>query len=173
MKILRAFLFFRAAATSRTLSPEEIIFAATTECNLHCAHCFVPRTEKRLSADDAITFLKSCAGSQIEKIGFSGGEPFLYPEFICRVSKAAVENDFLFGRIMTNGVWWKTEDELFTTLKKIQDCGYDGKIGISYDNFHGQDYEKVRHFCSTVNEIFGEENINIQILNGTGHILTE
>ena len=145
--------------------PAEIIFASTTLCNLHCEHCFVNRTPVSLSAKDAVQFLASCRAfndCQIDKVGFSGGEPFLAVYFLCEVISFARKNDFMFDQIMTNGVWWKTEDELFTTLKKIQDCGYDGKIGISYDNFHGQDYEKVRHFCSTVNEIFGEENINIQ-----------
>ena len=148
--------------TIRKFSPEEIIFAATTECNLHCAHCFVPRTEKRLSADDAITFLKSCAGSQIEKIGFSGGEPFLYPEFICRVSKAAVENDFLFGRIMTNGVWWKNPAHLEKTLSDVYDSGFDGKTGLSWDAFHGQNSEKILTFVNTVLTAFGTQSLEIQ-----------
>lgn len=148
--------------TIRKFSPEEIIFAATTECNLHCAHCFVPRTEKRLSADDAITFLKSCAGSQIEKIGFSGGEPFLYPEFICRVSKAAVENDFLFGRIMTNGVWWKNPAHLEKTLSDVYDSGFDGKTGLSWDAFHGQNSEKILTFVNAVLTAFGTQSLEIQ-----------
>ena len=54
------------------------------------------------------------------------------------------------------------EEELNQTLQKIYDAGYDGKIGISYDNFHGQDYKKIRIFCAAVNKIFDEESINIQ-----------
>ena len=152
-------------ASPREFNPTEIIFACTTLCNLRCAHCFVERIPEKLDAEDAKKLILSCRenpNSKIEKIGFSGGEPFLAPEFLREVISFSRKNDFMFDQIMTNGVWWNNEDGLSAELKKIYDAGYDGKIGISYDNFHGQNYEKVRHFCSTVNEIFGEENINIQ-----------
>lgn len=152
-------------ASPHGFNPTEIIFACTTLCNLRCAHCFVERIPERLNTDDAKKLILSCKKnpeSKIEKIGFSGGEPFLEADFLGEVSSFARKNDFMFDQIMTNGVWWKTEDELIQTLQRIQDCGYDGKIGISYDNFHGQNYEKIRTFCNAVNKIFGEESINIQ-----------
>ena len=145
--------------------PLEIIFASTTACNLHCAHCFVNREPLHLNASDAKNLLASCRntpGCQIDKVGFSGGEPFLDLAFLTDVITFAREKDFMFDQIMTNGVWWKTEEELTSTLRKIADCGYDGKIGVSYDNFHGQNYEKIRAFCRAVNDVFGEEKINIQ-----------
>lgn len=155
-------------------NPAEIIFACTTLCNLHCAHCFVNRLTVKLDSNGAKKLILSCKNSpqsQIDKIGFSGGEPFLALDFMIQVIKCARENDFMFDQIMTNGVWWNSKEELNETLLKIKDAGYDGKIGISYDNFHGQNYEKIRTFCAAVNEIFGEENINIQavadpLLNG-------
>ncbi len=146
-------------------NPTEIIFACTTLCNLHCAHCFVNRLTVKLNADDAKNLILSCKNSpesQIDRIGFSGGEPFLALDFMTQVIKCARENDFMFDQIMTNGVWWNSKEELTETLLKIKEAGYDGKFGISYDNFHGQNYEKIRTFCASVNEIFGEENINIQ-----------
>lgn len=152
-------------ASPHGFNPTEIIFACTTLCNLRCAHCFVERIPERLNADDAKKLILSCKKnpeSKIEKIGFSGGEPFLAADFLGEISSFARKNEFIFDQIMTNGVWWKTEDELIQTLQRIQDCGYDGKIGISYDNFHGQNYEKIRTFCNAVNKIFGEESINIQ-----------
>lgn len=152
-------------ASPHGFNPTEIIFACTTLCNLRCAHCFVERIPERLNTDDAKKLILSCKKnpeSKIEKIGFSGGEPFLAADFLGEVSSFARKNDFMFDQIMTNGVWWKTEYELIQTLQRIQDCGYDGKIGISYDNFHGQDYKKIRTFCNAVNKIFGEESINIQ-----------
>lgn len=146
-------------------NPTEIIFAATTLCNLRCAHCFVNRLPIRLNVQDAKSLISSCRQSeesQVEKIGFSGGEPFLYLDFLTEIIKFARDNDFMFDQIMTNGDWWKDEDNLRQTLQKIYDAGYDGKIGISYDNFHAQNYERIRTFCSCVNDIFGEENISVQ-----------
>ncbi|MBR1404231.1 MAG: radical SAM protein [Treponema sp.] len=145
--------------------PTEIIFAATTACNLHCPHCFVNREPHQLKTEDALAFLKSAhesESSQIEKIGFSGGEPFLCVDFLCAVIKASVDYDFMFDRIMTNGDWWKSEQDLHATLQKIYDAGYDGKIGVSYDTFHAQSEERIATFIQTAWEIFGKQSVEIQ-----------
>ena len=145
--------------------PTEIIFAATTACNLHCPHCFVNREPHQLKTEDALAFLKSAHESefsQIEKIGFSGGEPFLCMDFLCAVIKASVDYDFMFDRIMTNGDWWKTEQDLRATLRKIYDAGYDGKIGVSYDTFHAQSEERIATFIQTAWKIFGGDSVEIQ-----------
>lgn len=150
---------------NRFFLPTEIIFAATNACNLKCAHCFVPRTEEKLDAERAAAFLKNCAESDalsIERIGFSGGEPFLYPQFICRISRAAVENDFLFGRIMTNGVWWKDAENLKETFRAVYESGFDGKIGLSFDALHNQPLEKIRVFIEEAFRTFGAQSVEIQ-----------
>ena len=146
-------------------NPEEIIFAVTTACNLHCPHCFVNRNPFNLKTKDAVNFLKSVTESEesgIEKIGFSGGEPFLRPDFLCKVIKAAIDMDFMFDRIMTNGDWWKSEEDLRATLQKIYDAGYDGKIGLSYDTFHAQSEERIATFIRTAWELFGSDAVEIQ-----------
>ena len=146
-------------------NPTEIIFACTTSCNLHCAHCFINREPFSLKAGEAVAFLKSAYESenlQIEKVGFSGGEPFLCVDFLCTVIKEAVNMDFMFDRIMTNGDWWKNEDSLRSTLQKIYDAGYDGKIGLSYDDFHGQSEERIVTFIKAVWDIFGGDALEIQ-----------
>lgn len=144
--------------------PTEIIFSSTTVCNLHCPHCFVHRDSKKLIPEDAINFIKSAvdAGSSIDRIGFSGGEPFLYFDFILDLTKAALSMDLMFDQIMTNGDWWKDEAELKNTLQRLYDAGYDGKIGLSWDSFHGQTTERMLTFIKTVQEIFGPDSINIQ-----------
>ena len=111
-----------------------------------------------------MAFLDNCvkAGSTIERVGFSGGEPFLYMEFLVTVTKAVVSHDLLFDQIMTNGDWWKDETELRNTLQTLYDAGYDGKIGLSWDEYHGQSTERMITFIKAVQEIFGQEAINIQ-----------
>ncbi len=148
-------------------TPTQIIFATTDECNLHCAHCFVHRNKKRLNIDDAITLLHSCKGTTIEKIGFTGGEPFLYLDFLIEITKEAITLDYLFDQIMTNGDWWQTEDDLKSTLQKLYDSGYDGKFGLSYDTFHGQSFERMQTFVNCVNDIFGCECVNVQTVKTT------
>ena len=148
---------------TRGFDPKEIIFASTTACNLHCEHCFVNRNPIKLDIEKAVRFLRECAGNgKIERVGFSGGEPFLYMEFLVALIKETVSLDLLFDQIMTNGDWWKDEADLRDKLRTLYDAGYDGKIGLSWDEYHGQTKERMETFIKTVKEIFGEDSINIQ-----------
>ncbi len=147
--------------------PTEIIFAATNACNLHCEHCFIERNPHKLEIADAVALIESCvkSGSEIDRIGFSGGEPFLYMDFLIEVTKATVAHDLMFDQIMTNGDWWRDEVDLCDRLQKLYDAGYDGKIGLSWDSYHGQSTERMETFIRTVQEIFGEDSINIQTVD--------
>ena len=127
-------------------TPTEIIFAVTNDCNLNCPHCFINKGSEKLSCSDAINFINSCKQSKnntIEKIGFTGGEPFLNLDFVLDITKAAVKNDFLFDQIITNADWWKNESDLQNVLTALYDAGYDGKIAVSWDIFHAQKEERI------------------------------
>jgi len=162
---------------SKGFHPTEIIFSTTNACNLHCEHCFINRTPHKLEIEDAVRLIENCvanggkprAGDKngtplpvIDRIGFSGGEPFLYMDFLIEVTKAAISHDLMFDQIMTNGDWWKDEADLCEKLQALYDAGYDGKIGLSWDSYHGQTADRMETFISTVLEIFGEDSINIQ-----------
>lgn len=153
-------------------NPTEIIFAATDACNLHCPHCFVNRNAKKLTVQEAIAFLETTKQTDteitIERIGFSGGEPFLYTDFLCEIIKWTVKNGLMFDQIMTNGDWWKDEEELNQKLELIYDAGYDGKIGLSYDTFHAQTEERIKTFVTAAEKYFGERSVNIQTVKSTG-----
>ncbi|MCR4630162.1 MAG: 4Fe-4S cluster-binding domain-containing protein [Treponema sp.] len=159
---------------TKGFNPSEIIFSTTTACNLHCKHCFINREAHKLDISAAVKLIESCvhAGGQpgadgtplpvIDRIGFSGGEPFLYMDFLLEITKATIANDLLFDQIMTNGDWWRDETDLSTTLQKLYDAGYDGKFGLSWDSYHDQSSERMKTFIRTVREFFGEDSINIQ-----------
>ncbi|MBR5400570.1 MAG: 4Fe-4S cluster-binding domain-containing protein [Treponema sp.] len=150
-------------------NPQEIIFSCTTACNLHCEHCFVNRTPLKLDIDQAVSFLQSCAqGGNIDRVGFTGGEPFLYMDFLLALTKETVAQDLLFDQIMTNGDWWKDQTDLKNTLQSLYDAGYDGKIGLSWDEYHGQSEERMNTFIKTVQDVFGEGSINIQVVSTSG-----
>lgn len=145
--------------------PTEIIFSPTSQCNLKCQHCYVNRNPVRLETSDAVKFIQSAKQNEectVEKIGFSGGEPFLHQDFLESVIKESVNQGFMFDKIMTNGVWWKTEKELSESLRRIYDAGFDGKIGLSWDYFHSQEYEKIKTFVKKTLKTFGEESLEIQ-----------
>lgn len=142
--------------------PTEIIFAVTDRCNKHCRHCYVQQKNIDLDIEKCKTFIESCP-ENIERIGFSGGEPFLNIDFIEEIVKTTVSKDMMFDQIITNGDWWKSEDQLESVLKRIYDAGFDGKIGLSYDSFHGQELNRIITFIKTVHRIWNQGDIlNIQ-----------
>ena len=145
--------------------PEEIIFCPTSLCNLKCAHCFVEQKNSRLNSDDALAFLDDCLGHLSDfKIGFSGGEPFLALDFVNSICKKAYDAGLMFDRLMTNGVWWNSEDDLADKLTSVKDAGFDGKIGLSFDAFHGQSMDRICTFIETCHKIFSD-NSCVEILS--------
>ena len=70
-----------------------------TLCNITCRNCYIESspTNDRLAymtAAEAITFLDEAkALSETEEIGFTGGEPFLNPEFLIML-EAALDRGF-------------------------------------------------------------------------------
>lgn len=160
----------------RTFSPNEIIFCPTAKCNLNCSHCWTKKSNDCLDIEDTKKFLLSCKNATndsgecpIEKIGFSGGEPFLNLDFVETLSNFAVENDFYFDQIITNGVFWQNENELEIAIKRLYDSKFDGKIALSCDSFHASYdknyYEKINFFINCVNKIFPEQTLLIQAVD--------
>lgn len=139
--------------------PEEVLFSPTTACNLSCQHCTVPRSRRRLSPKLAIGFLDSCKAIGIKRVGFTGGEPFLVPAFLSAVIRAAVKRGMLFGRIMTNGVWWRSPAQLSRDLAALFDAGYDGDIFVSVDAFHRQALAKVARLITVAARIWRRPDI--------------
>lgn len=130
----------------RIIKIEEVLFSPTSNCNLACPHCIIPKSKKILSKKTALKFLAGCKRAGIKRVGFTGGEPFLAPDFLFSIVQAAVMKNFLFDRIMTNGVWYKDEAGLKAALLRLYKSGYDGDICVSVDAFHRQDLKKVARF---------------------------
>src|ERR1700676_484222 len=116
---------------TRTFRPNYLSFAGTYQCNLSCPHCCVPiEWTDRLDISTAIRFLEDAHAQGIELLGFTGGEPFLYPEFVIALTRRAAELGFRFDKIVTNGVWFRDEPHLRTVLSDLKEAGYTGKIGL-------------------------------------------
>src|SRR5215204_6903959 len=77
---------------TRTFRPNYLSFAGTYQCNLTCAHCCVPiEWPDRLDVAVALRFLEDAHAAGVEIVGFTGGEPFLYPEFLIALTRRAAE----------------------------------------------------------------------------------
>ena len=139
--------------------PTEILFSPTADCNLSCVHCVTPKSSKRLPVKKCGSFLLQCKRAGIKRVSFTGGEPFLWPEFLNQISALAVREGMLFGRIMTNGVWHKNAGSLRATLIKLYKAGYDGDICVSADVFHAQDIKKVTAFIKEAAAVWRRPDI--------------
>src|SRR5215469_2901663 len=77
---------------TRTFRPNYLSFAGTYQCNLSCPHCCVPiEWPDRLDVAATVRFLEDAHAKGIRTLGFTGGEPFLYPEFVHTVCRRAAE----------------------------------------------------------------------------------
>ncbi len=103
---------------TRTFRPNYLSFAGTYQCNLSCPHCCVPiEWPDRLDIGIALRFLEQAHEAGIGVLGFTGGEPFLYPEFLQTLCRRAVQLGFRFAKIMTNGVWHRDAGHLRETRR--------------------------------------------------------
>lgn len=145
---------------TRTFRPNYLSFAGTYQCNLSCPHCCVPiEWPDRLDIGVAVRFLEQARAAGIEWLGFTGGEPFLYPEFLQAITRRAAELEFRFDKIQTNGVWFRDESHLVAELETLRDVGFTGKLGLSVDKFHGKHTAEAALFCKVAARVFGRDNV--------------
>ena len=145
---------------TRTFRPNYLSFASTYQCNLTCPHCCVPiEWPDRLDIGVALRFLEDAWAAGVRVLGFTGGEPFLYPEFLHALCRRAVTLGFNFDKIMTNGVWFRDAEHLEADLRELAATGFTGKLGLSVDKFHGIQPTKLAQFCRAARRIFGRDTI--------------
>jgi len=157
--MIRDGTFMIMTAQPGSFAPREVLFASTTACNLDCAHCAVERGAARLPVPTAVRFLRSCRAAGIERVGFTGGEPFLDTRFLFAVSKAAVRSGFLFGLVTTNARWFRSGTELRRTLERLLESGFDGSFAVSVDAFHGRSPRKPARFIKSAVELWRRPDV--------------
>ncbi len=140
--------------------PNYLSFAGTYQCNLSCPHCCVPiEWTDRLDRAVAVRFLEQAHAYGIRTLGLTGGEPFLYPEFMHAVCRRASELGFRFDKIISNGVWHRGRAHLTEVLQELAATGFNGKLGLSIDKFHGMDLAPALDFCRVAVEVFQRDNV--------------
>jgi hypothetical protein len=120
-----------------------------------------------LQIDVALRFLEDAHEHEITTLGFTGGEPFVYPEFLHALCRRAAQLGFRFDKIMTNGVWYHDAENLDKTLTDLAASGFSGKLGLSIDKFHFEDagqeringFSRLAWFCRTARRVFQRDNV--------------
>jgi hypothetical protein len=148
------------SAENRQFQPNYLMFGPVYQCNLSCPHCCVPiEWPDRLDIPTAIRFLEQARAAGISVLGFTGGEPFLYPEFLVALTARAAELGFRFDKLMTNGVWHRAAAHAREVLEQLRGAGFTGKIGLSVDKFHGMEIEKLAEFCRVTRAVFARDTV--------------
>jgi hypothetical protein len=113
----------------------------------------------RLAIDVAVGFLEDAHRYGIGILGFTGGEPFLYPEFLVALTRRASKLGFHFDKIVTNGVWQRNRRHLRSNLRALADAGFTGRLGLSVDKFHGSHTAELAAFCRVARAVFGRDDV--------------
>jgi hypothetical protein len=149
----------RKRGERRLFRPNYVSFSGTYECNLSCAHCCVPiHWKDKLDIAAAVKFLESAHEVGVRIVGFTGGEPFLYPEFLNAVARRAVELGWTFDKVMSNGTWYEDRAHLERVLRDLYATGYSGRIGLSVDKFHPVRTPRLKTFCEVVRKVSGRDD---------------
>lgn len=136
------------------------MLAPCYQCNLTCPHCCVPiEWPDRLDIPTAVRFMEDARACRIDTLGFTGGEPFLYREFVITLCRRGSELGFRHDKIVTNGVWFRDAADLEEPLGQLAAAGFNGKLGLSVDKFHGIRTAKLAEFCRTARRTFGRDSI--------------
>ena len=114
----------------RKIIPVSVNYFFTRTCNYECGFCFhTAKSSYVAPLEDAKKALRKLAKKGMKKLNFSGGEPFMYPDFmgeICKFCKEELKLESV--SIISNGS--KITGRWFKKWAKYLDI-----LAISVDSF--------------------------------------
>lgn len=116
-------------------APRQVSIALTNRCDLACAHCYAPKSRDELRFNAVTKWLAELDLHGTLGIGFGGGEPTLYPEFV-KLCQYAAQETRLSVTFTTHG--HHIDEELAERLR-----GSVNFIRVSMDGV-GTTYEAIR-----------------------------
>ena len=141
----------------------------TYKCNAKCEFCYYncsPQQGGLMPVEIAINAwqsLKELAGDNA-KIHITGGEPFLYWEYLLEILREAKNNNLgPVDMIETNGFWAVDEKIVKERIKLLDELGM-SRLKISCDPFHQEyvDIELVRRLAKTAKEVIGQDRVLVR-----------
>lgn len=137
-------------------APANVSIALTNACNLMCSHCFAPKIQASLNAQDVKRWILELSEAGCLGVGFGGGEPILYKN---------VEDLFRFVRNETDMACTLTSNGTLLTDKVI--CSIADSIDFLRISTNGRclSYDLLRHTVAHVrvgvNYLLNAETVKI------------
>lgn len=132
----------RPEETVWSTSPRQVSIALTNVCDLHCAYCYAPKHKASLHTDQVLGWLRQLDTEGCLSIGFGGGEPTLYPDFVEICKRAAGETQ-LAVTFTTHG--HRLTPQLVESLKgsiHFARISVDG-VGRTYEAQRGKQFDSL------------------------------
>ena len=116
---------------------DNVQLSLTGRCNCRCRHCFVSAPHARfdeLSFNDCIHILDELERCGVRKIGLTGGEPLIHPDFK-KIIEELNKRKLVLSTLYTNGLLLNDEIlQLFKTYNQSPD------IQISFDGLNTHEW---------------------------------
>ncbi len=129
------------AATLGLNHLKECWFHITDTCNLSCRHCLFaasPAKRQHLSHKLLNRSVAEALALGCRLFSFTGGEPFLYPDFLSIVESLLQENRDVHVAVLTNGTLLKRSLDLIATFDRLHlQVSLDG-VEESHDRLRGR-----------------------------------
>ena len=123
-------------------APANVSIALTGRCNLHCQHCFVPKSDRELPYDRLLEWLQELDDNGCLGVGFGGGEPLLYSRIV-EVCDFVHTKTKMACTMTTNGVL--LNDKMISRLShSLNFCriSMDG-VGKTHGTLRGTSFESL------------------------------
>ncbi len=119
--------------------PYGLLAELTHRCPLHCPYCSNPlqlvARESELPAETWLRVLREAAGLGVVQVGFSGGEPLLYPELDRLIRAARAES--MYTNLITSGIGLTTD-----RARALRDDGLD-TVQISFQSDEAEQADSI------------------------------
>lgn len=143
---------------------KSVCWNLTSECNLNCQYCFRELNEEAQNFEKNLVVLNNLKEMGVERITFSGGEPFLYPKILELIKEA---HDMGFTCYIVSNGSLLNADNVRECLRYIDKISFSCDSTKAYINDHigrGADsYEHVKGLIPEIRKYYGPDRLMIDI----------